>query len=85
MTDSYKVIKPKRGDYHTFNCATPYCRGEEGRCLFCGGIYSECGCHVNFVDGCICGCHATQLKDIKNINIIRLLKALCFYMAKTGR
>lgn len=68
----------KRGEYCCFNCGTPYCCGIEGRCLFCGGVYSECHCGCSNWDGCICGCHAISLGDIKNIDVVRLVTMVSY-------
>jgi hypothetical protein len=66
----------RRGAYLTFVCGTKYCDGVEGRCLLCGGAYSECRCGVSDFDACLCGARATEWRRVRPIHLVRLLAGL---------
>jgi len=66
----------RRGQYRYMNCPTPYCNGYGGRCMICGGAYSDCSCHSCYYDACICGCHAETWYDLVHIKPLHLLSWL---------
>ncbi|MDY6957733.1 MAG: hypothetical protein SVK08_01115 [Halobacteriota archaeon] len=74
--ESKMYKKLKRGEVRSISCGTPYCRGLEGRCFVCGGMWSDCDCHCNLHDACICHAHAENIYDVRNIDIRYLIRQI---------
>lgn len=76
MVIDMKRGKMHRGDVTMYSCETPYCSVIEGRCLLCGGVWSECDCGYCYYDGCICGGKLESWNQIRPSIMINYLKKI---------